>query len=117
MQSMLESSNPVSITWTEIQKGQVFVIALCRACRIVRERFVSDVQNGSPHLVALEALSRAGCSHAIAGAPERRLGSSTDLPVVRVASRPQRTADPPLRAPLPSVSEELGPSSRDPRSE
>src|SRR5205823_1308398 len=115
-----DRTNPVSVTMTTMRDGQLFVVALCRTCRIVRERFLANGDASSVHLIASDALAKAGCMHASALAPpsSQRLPSATDLPVARIEPlRPTRREIPRVREPLPSVTEEIGPANRDPRSE
>jgi hypothetical protein len=66
--SDLEIESPLSITCTPMRGGEVFVVAFCDRCKLVRERFLpnrDDIESLA-HLVGTDALSRAGCPHTAA---------------------------------------------------
>src|SRR5205823_9279709 len=101
--------HPITITWTSMRGGQVFVVALCRACKIVRERFIPgrDDISSLAQLVGSDALAHAGCSHAGQIPSARAMPSASDLPVAQTEKRlrtpwpeEERTAPRPA---LPSV--------------
>ena len=65
MMSANPIESPLSVTWTAMRGGQVFVVALCKHCKIVRERFLpnrDDIESLAD-LVGTDALSQAGCPH------------------------------------------------------
>src|SRR5258708_36369152 len=87
-----DDKHPVSVTWTPMKGGQVFVVALCRRCKIVRERFIPnrDDVKGLAHLVGSDALANAGCTHAetsLAAGSVRKLPSASDLPAPTTGQR------------------------------
>jgi hypothetical protein len=64
-----EVASPLTITCTPMRGGnEVFVVAFCNRCKLVRERFLpnrDDIESLA-HLVGTDALSRAGCPHTAA---------------------------------------------------
>jgi len=68
MSSEASLESPLSITFTPMRGGQVFIVALCKRCKLVRERFIPNREDieSLAHLVGTDALSKAGCPHTAA---------------------------------------------------